>query len=996
MVFTNSRWRSRQFVFKVLAVVAIIVVIILVVRRQLWADTVGIAPKIVGLAQTHVARMTDHGVSGRGGVVNLRYLVFDADENPESIPRDTINWGDQSAIDYLNVSLSEPTVSYLKYGGFADGVYSISRGHTYAAPGVYNATLTYFDSSGNSTSKPFQVIVAETDDTGSVNYPPSIATSQSTDVLFKNRAYNISLLTDDYSELGSQRTIRAIWADGSAEDVITVAADTNEQVLSQLSHTYAIPGEYLASFTVTDAAGESTRIDRYFQVRDYLPSPLVMTYPAQRVSTALTGGTVSERVMVVDLAGDDITAAGSLDVAESPRIYPADVLSDPYAVSSELLSYSGESLKRTSVHRFTWTPVATNGAEWSRLYVDMLRYDSDGTDGKYTPADVTVTNFDDTTMGVGTASSTINGQTVSRITHINARPGTTVEFTVGLNPWESESASAYDRLQFGRVDNIQPPGANYHVAGRLGIESEELRGTVLTPTQYYTIGNHYDPGTKVNYQDVRVAEYQPTASTSGSRFMYWNLEVMNTAGKVNFTSLPVTFQNKGSVEFDSRFTYKVDQCPDLSEDGWSEAGYEQRAYTYPDRNAYYYAGFVFNNCRMSLPFMRSAQRSTVSHTFTTTDPYVFGPSAASDAELLAEFDLQILADSQSASYIGFANSDTATDWPEVGIYLEPQTYPGCDGEICPADAMPYMYPPPVKGSLYVLNAERQPVIDTSTLVFLSGESYRVSLLLNQQNKLQLLVRKYDGSTQEANVTLPQAVSIDSLRFADDGTVALGNKIVGNMLLTVDNLITIGTPGAPVVPPVKPPVVIPPVTPPTPERPATPTAPVADAPAAAQPTARQQLVETATSKSIERRTQASDRLATARQQLADARARYEEARQSKDRTAINAARREVNRLSREVRSAQSEMRSLTQRARLVAYSIARITQLEARNEYLTQYEASLNQQLQVARQQYAEKKVRGSLYQIRRLMTRIRSTRWWIGYNKRLVTFHENRLERESK
>lgn len=146
--------------------------------------------------------------------------------------------------------------------------------------------------------------------------------------------------------------------------------------------------------------------------------------------------------------------------------------SSDFQIGEDLVSHDGERLSRTGTHRFTWTPTGTPGATSCRLYLDLLHVDSTGGDGNYVPADVVVTNLDPTTMGTLTATNTIGGQTLTRITAINAMPGTTVEFTVELQPWPPYAATDYNRLQFGRVDNVQPPGVNYRVVGILPIDEQ--------------------------------------------------------------------------------------------------------------------------------------------------------------------------------------------------------------------------------------------------------------------------------------------------------------------------------------------------------------------------------------------------------------------------------------------------------------------------------------------------------------------------------------------
>lgn len=137
-----------------------------------------------------------------------------------------------------------------------------------------------------------------------------------------------------------------------------------------------------------------------------------------------------------------------------------------YYVGNDLVSHSGSRLARDGVHRFTWTPAAPAGATWSRLYIDLLMGDSTGEDTKTSPADVKILNFDKEKMGVLESTMSYADDTKeTRIAVVNAVPGTVVELEIRVVPWRTAYPPSYNRLQFGRVDNIYPP--NYRVAGRL-------------------------------------------------------------------------------------------------------------------------------------------------------------------------------------------------------------------------------------------------------------------------------------------------------------------------------------------------------------------------------------------------------------------------------------------------------------------------------------------------------------------------------------------------
>lgn len=516
------------------------------------------------------------------------------------------------------------------------------------------------------------------------------------------------------------------------------------------------------------------------------------------------------------------------------------------------------------------------------------------------------------------------------------------------------------------------------------------KGTAsVTPTQYYKNENYYDQDSRVRYYNARVAEYQPTlvvGALAMPELDTWRLKVENASGLSAEVSRPITQINKGRIEFTSSFTDTSNNCSQLD---WTQFG-DQRYEVYPEYNPYLSHRFTFtySNCHLKSFLIRSDHRSTLSHIFRNDGKYQYGPNTDNATQLVGEFDLEVFSDSKAKGYIGFANSTKPDRLPEFGLYIwtgdtdEDRAY----------------------GSLYQLDADGKPLVLKDLLAtFEQGKKYRVTLLA-AYNIIDGKVREYNSFVGEYSdgriptaVGISQRAEIDSFRISDDGTEQLGNKIVGNLELTIDNVIVTGyMKDYPVTPPVTP--VEPPTTPmptPTPSTETT-SAPQTETPTEAPISARQQLINAAVKKSTERLEEQRIKLVNLRQELAVAQEAYRQAVASRNIKNIIAAKREVYRLNRAISSANSSLRSLTNRARLVSYSDARIIQLEAANVRLRQEYAALQEQLVSARQQYAQRRTVSGYYKIRRLATRSRAVLWRIGYNERLVIFHENRLKRESQ
>lgn len=277
-------------------------------QRRVGADVVGDSPQIIGLANTHLARLENRGTSPRSAVLSLHYLVKDADQEMSSSPRDVIVWGDGSGYDYLTVGAADQSVSYLKTAGSTTGyAYAVNRTHVYAQPGVYQAYLRVYDSNNNMSEQAFTVVVADEPDTGSTNYPPSVSLVDYTDVAFTGQVLYVSAVTDDFSELGSTRNLAVDWGDGGQETV-SVPVEENRSVTT-FYHDYATPGDYLATFVVQDEQGEMTTLQHLYIVREALSGPKIISDLQDSNLSGVTGDTLRQHVVAIDLDGENLTLA---------------------------------------------------------------------------------------------------------------------------------------------------------------------------------------------------------------------------------------------------------------------------------------------------------------------------------------------------------------------------------------------------------------------------------------------------------------------------------------------------------------------------------------------------------------------------------------------------------------------------------------------------------------------------------------------------------------
>ncbi len=133
------------------------------------------------------------------------------------------------------------TISYL--WNFGDGTAtstSTSPSHTYALPGTYTVTLTVTDGWGKATTITHSVTMTEP----ATNHPPTVAFNTTCILL---ACTNNSTGTVDPD--GDQ--IRYSWNFGDGTAVSTAASP---------SHTYALPGTYTVTLTVTDGWNKFTTV----------------------------------------------------------------------------------------------------------------------------------------------------------------------------------------------------------------------------------------------------------------------------------------------------------------------------------------------------------------------------------------------------------------------------------------------------------------------------------------------------------------------------------------------------------------------------------------------------------------------------------------------------------------------------------------------------------------------------------------------------------------
>jgi len=139
-----------------------------------------------------------------------------------------VNWGDGSA----------------HAGATASATGSLTnQSHTYATPGTYTVTVTVTDKPGGSGSATFTVTVA--------NVAPTVTAAAGQSA---NEGTPTSFSLGSFSDPGADGpwAVDVNWGDGTAHASSSASAAGS---LGSLSHSYATPGSYTVTVTVTDKPG---------------------------------------------------------------------------------------------------------------------------------------------------------------------------------------------------------------------------------------------------------------------------------------------------------------------------------------------------------------------------------------------------------------------------------------------------------------------------------------------------------------------------------------------------------------------------------------------------------------------------------------------------------------------------------------------------------------------------------------------------------------------
>lgn len=334
--YMKISWTRRSFILGVVGLLVIGLVGYYYWRSRASADVVGVAPQITGLADSYIARYQSGSATA-----SIEYSVNDSDADSLAIPSDMINWGDGNT-DYLNFYSNPRDVTRYKASGYSgDAAFAVRRRHTYRTPGSYNVHITTYDSKGNLAERSTNIIVTSEADTGSVNYAPSITLTQKPDLTLNNYQIMVVAQTDDYSELGSTRTITADWGDGTSLETIPVVWSADRAASTVLQHSYAYIGnvEHRATFRVTDASGASNTVSHMILARnDYQPKLLVDQTNSQLISTG--GSVLQTHVVATSEKGADLTATQSLISSDGSVISTQPVTPKTSTILGDYYDYS--------------------------------------------------------------------------------------------------------------------------------------------------------------------------------------------------------------------------------------------------------------------------------------------------------------------------------------------------------------------------------------------------------------------------------------------------------------------------------------------------------------------------------------------------------------------------------------------------------------------------------------------------------------------------------
>jgi PKD repeat protein len=141
------------------------------------------------------------------------------------------------------------------------------QSHTYTEPGTYTITVTVTDSHGSSGSKSTTIVISDVAPTVSIGTLPSPINAQI------NATFSAQATSPEPEQAAAGFTFTFTWGDGSANSVVSAAANDDGRVTAQ--HSYSSPGTFLLTVAAEDNLGTFSTTSEMVTVANPIPSVML-------------------------------------------------------------------------------------------------------------------------------------------------------------------------------------------------------------------------------------------------------------------------------------------------------------------------------------------------------------------------------------------------------------------------------------------------------------------------------------------------------------------------------------------------------------------------------------------------------------------------------------------------------------------------------------------------------------------------------------------------
>jgi PKD repeat protein len=184
----------------------------------------------------------------------------------------SINWGDGTAADTGSATITQAGSAGVPTAGAFGG------GHTYGDDGTYTVTVAVADEDGLTSTRTFQVVVADVAPTLTLAVAPTVAASEGAQLSIPA----LATFTDPGFGVSETFTYSINWGDGTAADTgdASITTGGSPGVLTEGTfgggHTYSAAGNFTVTVTVTDDNGGSDTKTFTAAVADVAPTNLAV------------------------------------------------------------------------------------------------------------------------------------------------------------------------------------------------------------------------------------------------------------------------------------------------------------------------------------------------------------------------------------------------------------------------------------------------------------------------------------------------------------------------------------------------------------------------------------------------------------------------------------------------------------------------------------------------------------------------------------------------